>query len=436
MRRRRFLKLATGSSPFIAGCSANTGQPTGTRASSTVTPTATSTRSATPTETPTESGGSSQPPGDNSETLFVDPGGDDDNPGNESDPLASIQTAIDRAQPGETIQVAAGEYHEATESGHAVETVRDGQPDSPITITGPEEAVLYGSWEDAALRINHSHIHLRGLTVDGLLDPSQPDDPESYSNLMLIHTIPPTSRSHVEDIVCAPAAIGNSRKPLMLFERTKHLEIGPLRVMGLAGADYVLGDRETHVGEIIYLGQPLFEAPEGYPWDTIDYTSHVHVHHVDNSEGHPHSELVNAKIGTHDVLVEYCSSHGGAQNNDGEPNAEIRFESTDATLRWCDLRNGSDLGIHVWGDWNDPISEERDPERISERVGDNHAIYGNRFENFTNGAMRIDAALSEQRFVCGNDIIGPPGNAPETTCSSEVPAGDGIGHLGGDSPWV
>lgn len=368
-------------------------------------------------------------------TYHVAPEGRDANPGSEDGPLATIQAGLEKAQPGDTIQVAPGEYHEAIEAGHAIETVRDGDPDSPITITGSEEAILYASWDDAALRINHSHIHLRGLTVDGLLDSSKPDEPESYSDLMLIHTIPPTTQSQIEDIVCAPKAIGNSRKPLMLFERTKYLEVGPLRVMGLAGADYVLGDRETHVGEIIYLGQPLFEEPEGYPWDTIDYTSHVHVHHVDNSEGHPHSELVNAKIGTHDVLVEYCSSHGGAQNNDREPNAEVRFESSDATLRWCDLRNGSDLGIHVWGDGNDPISEERDPERISERVGDDHSIYGNRFENFANAAMRIDAALSEQQIVCGNEINGPPGNAPESPCPTDIPEGDGIGHLGGDSPW-
>lgn len=430
MNRRSILKsVSTAGIAGIAGCQDNRsgrGEP-----KSTSTETAGQT-----TATNAESGEAPENP-ENS-TYYIGPDGADSNSGSMEKPLATIQAGLDEAQPGETVFVQSGEYQESDGAWQSTVTVRDGKPDAPITITGPEDAVLYPAEDSSALRIKHSHIHLRGLTIDGLLDPDNPDDPESYARGRLILTIPPDREENIEDIVLAPAAIGNARRALILCERTSHMEIGPLRIMGLAGADYVLGDRETHAGEIIYLGNPLLvrareEDFDGYPWETIDYTSHVHIHHIDNSEGHPHSELVNAKTGTHDILVEYCTSHGGAQNNDHTPNAEIRFENSDSTLRWCDLRNGQHSGVYLWGRIDDPLPEKRDPKRLTEQVGTGQSVYGNLLQDFEDRA--IEGPDSETNTICGNKVSGPLGIATGDDCSKDLPEGDGVGHLGGNSPW-
>jgi len=44
--------------------------------------------------------------------------------------------------------------------------------------------------------------------------------------------------------------------------------------------------------------------------------------------------------------------------------------------------------------------------------------------------------IDAQRHVCGNDIEGSTNGDPEKECPAELPAGDGIGHTGGDSPYT
>jgi hypothetical protein len=93
--------------------------------------------------------------------LYVDPAGTDTATGGESDPLRTIQAALDRAQAGTTIHLAAGVYHEEPH------TVRDGTPDARIAVEGPTSgtAILYG--EHRIFNIDHSWITLRGFTIDG-----------------------------------------------------------------------------------------------------------------------------------------------------------------------------------------------------------------------------------------------------------------------------
>jgi hypothetical protein len=53
-------------------------------------------------------------------------------------PLQTIQTAIDKAKPGDTIYVRAGDYYENIKINHS------GTKDKPITIVGEKGAVIYG----------------------------------------------------------------------------------------------------------------------------------------------------------------------------------------------------------------------------------------------------------------------------------------------------
>lgn len=437
MDRRRYLTLATLGTGLLAGCNESSDSTLTTEAEEPKdTATTTATTSGTPTETPRS----------NPSTIFIsEKSGTAGGAGTRNDPLAAIQNAIDKAQPGEIVHVLSGEYRLDTE----IATVRSGVPEAPITITGPKDAIIRAPRAGPAIRIKHSHIHLRGLSIDGLVAPDEPKKVSSYSRGTLVHCRPPAdSDKYLENIVFAPDKIGNSQRPLTLFERTKHLEIGPFRVSGVAGAQYLYGDRAGHAGEIVYLGQPpIAYEKDSYPWDEIDQTRHVHVHHIDNSAGHPHSEIVNAKVGTRDVLVEYCTDGGGSQNTETRASASIRLESYDATARWCTLRNGQGYAIHVQAANKRWLADRSDPIVDPERIGTGHQLYGNDVAGFGNKELVFDFTTpSDQDAICGNTISTmyhrPPVEAepiegdPSKQCSTSLPSGNGVGHTGGDSPWA
>jgi hypothetical protein len=79
-------------------------------------------------------------------------------------PFATLQKALDVAQAGATINLAAGTYREA------VITKRAGTAAAPITVKGPQEgrdkAVLYGLG-GRVFSIDHSYYTLTGFTIDG-----------------------------------------------------------------------------------------------------------------------------------------------------------------------------------------------------------------------------------------------------------------------------
>ncbi|MFC3958074.1 hypothetical protein [Halovivax cerinus] len=326
------------------------------------------------------------------------------------------------AEPGDEVRVTSGEYTDP------FRTVRSGEQGAPITITGPADAV-----QRRIGIVNHSHIHIKGITFNGLRNPDSPDDPSSYETV-LVHCTPPENReTYLENIVCAPAGVGNSRRPLMLFERTKNLEIGPLEVIGMAGAEFILNEEsQSQAGEVIYIGQPTTTVErDSYPWETLDQTRNVHVHHIDNSAGHPHSELVNTKLGTRNILIEYCTNGGGTQNNGSHPSAAVRFESHNATLRWSDLRNGEGYGVEVVGqrDW---LRDRDDPVMDPDQAGTGHSIYTNRIVDFGEKAIQFTAPVADQRILCGNKITGEADGSSTTTCPTDVPSGSGIGHASGE----
>ena len=102
--------------------------------------------------------------------YFVAPNGADTNSGTSAaTPFKTIQKALDKAQPGTTITLAAGTYKEA------VATKVAGTAGAPITVKGPEtgkaasgryRAVLV-SPAGRAFSINHSYYTLDGFTIDG-----------------------------------------------------------------------------------------------------------------------------------------------------------------------------------------------------------------------------------------------------------------------------
>lgn len=441
MNRRAFLACGASGLGVIAGCSTRPDEPSRSTDS-----TRTNTRPTThsPTRTPDETESETESKSGDSRTIYVSPDGSEDNPGTRESPVRFIKHAVEDAMPGDTVYLLPGQYFQR------VATSRPGKPDAPITITGSPDAVVSGrKGEEYAtpFNIKHSYYRLTGITIDGLQDPSRPDDPMAYARAG-IH-VRPIKDEYVKGLVIKPSRIGNFRGNMIKLGWVENVEVGEFRVIGPSGLRYLLTDKVGHWGEIVYVGSsPLSELndPEGLSEEfrAEDNSNHVHIHHIDNSAGHGHSEIVNTKLGTHDVLVEYCTDGGGSQNTESYHAGSINLQSYGATVRWCDLRNGKGDGIKI-GDWTAVKSQEEKPESElteAERLaGTDNEIYGNRVIGFDDYAFRFPQSKNgqtpdAQRFFCGNEYDGPTDGEPGKSCPDAVPEGDGIGHSGGDSPWV
>lgn len=462
MNRRRFLALTTAAGALVAGCTERQDSTTPSRTVGTTSRRTDDARSDEATDGPSESNPTAN---DTPERIVVDnASGSDENPGTDEQPLATIQEGLNRAQPGDTVHVEAGEYRQT------FETQRHGRADAPITITGPPDAVVKGADSDPNDRvgiIKHHYTHLTGLTLDGLWRPSKPDDPDSY-RFILVHVAGEagvTGDEYLRGVRVAPHAVGNAQGFVNLT-MTTHAEVGPFKVIGLAGRSYTVGDANGHGGEIVYVGTPPPAFRNAMPIEGPDESHDIRVHHIDNSEGHPHSELVDIKQGAHDVTVEYCTDGGGGYVTDESTNASVSIAGHDCIVRWNDLRGGdvpSDAklptaGVKVDADvYADDLPACVPDDGPQECVGFGNAIYGNRIRGFdrtwrdwTGKAVFFEAYFNEsldretppnvypkdQKAICGNEYTGETHADPDKPCPDWVPDGDGVGHTGGDSPWV
>ncbi|MFB6211012.1 MAG: hypothetical protein ABEI76_05695 [Halobacteriales archaeon] len=345
--------------------------------------------------------------------------------------------------PGDTVYLLPGQYFQQ------VETKRPGEPDAPITITGPPDAVVSGPKGEEysnPFSIKHSYYRLTGITIDGFQDPSRPDDPMAYARAGI--NVRPIKDEYVKGLVIKPSRIGNFRGNMISLHWVENVEVGEFRVIGPSGLRYLLTDKVGHWGEIVYVGtSPLQELNEpgglSEEFRAEDNSNNIHIHHIDNSSGHGHSEIVNTKLGTYDVLVEYCTDGGGSQNTESYHAGSIHLQSYGATVRWCELRNGMGHGVKV-GDGTAVKRQEEKPEseltEAERRAGTDNEIYGNRVIGFDEYAFRFPRSdhgqtPDAQRLFCGNEFDGPTDGEPGKSCPDGVPGGDGIGHTGGNSPW-
>lgn len=406
---RRSLVAALGSAGIstIAGCSSGEG----------TSPTSRNTRSATatPTEpessTPTDTEEPTATPHENPDTTFVGPNGDDSNPGTRDAPLSLIKTALQATDPGETVYLLPGEYHQA------ILTMRDGEPGKPITITGPADAVVRPPPPEidtpTLVNIQHNHFHLRGLSLNGLIEPDRKfEDHGAYVTRCV--SISPVGRfeegiDYLNDVVVEPAGIGYASGPLIQTQRIRNASIGNFKVIGPAGMAFdrrVDNFEHGHVREIVYIGSPETHRNEPfYKYETLDRSRNIRIHHIDNSAGYPHNELVDVKLGSSNVTVEYCTDRNAGHNTEGTVSAALDIKGNNCTIRWNDIQDCPvPISFGAWGP-----SDDIDQTEWSR----NNAVYGNVIRNFAAGPFRLrdkpewdigPASFEAQRVICGNEI--------------------------------
>jgi hypothetical protein len=451
MRRRRFLTLTAASFGLVSGCSdtSDSNTPTQTNpATESHTDQSTSRKQTEPeTETPEDSTTEQEPTEEETEqersTLVVSPTGSDENAGTSESPLGSIQEALDRAEPGTTISLQPG-VHTTAEPGRPVGiTRRSGTPDAPIRITGPPEAIVRGPPTELSSKplfhIIHSHVHIDGITLNGLTKPTEAENHRWYRPQLVLCS-PPTWKDSYPDyltnVKIKPRAVGNARKKLISAYRANRLEIGEFEIIGPAGVGWFHGEQTGYVlGSIVSLGRSSnnFGKPH-YPWEGPDESHDIRVHHIANLEEHRHTELVVTHSGNHDVTIEYCTDTGGMTRSG------VHLAAAQSKVRWCEFTNSPENGVSVTVP---PMKERGSYEAFStipekRFPGRNNNIYGNKLVENEGGWIGfsspewIENGLEQQGTVCGN--ITDRETASE--CPASVPHAETIGYTGGDSPWM
>lgn len=323
-------------------------------------------------------------------SIHVDPTGSDSNDGLSADsPLATIQAGLALARPGDNVVLAPGEYLED------VDSVRDGAADAPITVVGPADAVVRGSWEDdddddRVVEIGHDHHVLCGFTIDGLS--GDPALEASYHD-KLLYVMGAALEDKPDPVVGLRVLFVTLRNAggecvrLKYFTREAeiaHSTVGPCGIFDFT--DGFSGDGKN--GEGVYIGTAP-EQLERNPTDTPDESNDNWIH--DNAFDTRGNECVDIKEGASGNLVESNTCTGqrdpesGGMDSRGSGNAFF-----DNEIFGC-----AGAGVRLGGDG---------PED-----GTNNEVRANDLHDNQNGGIKLEAW--PQADICENAIEDNDGGA-------------------------
>lgn len=364
--------------------------------------------------------------------IWVAPGGEGGD-GSREAPFATLGPALNAAGAGDTVYLQSGEHRFNGQTRAA------GDPGNPIEITGPPDAVVraYDADAGAVLRINHSHVHVTGLTFDGLVDRDrQWESPEAW--IRTVAEISPGPRfesdgvDYLEDVVFEPHAVRNSRIEFVNIERTRDASLGGFTVTGPAGAGFhpdMNDPVESHIGHMFDVGTSTPTIKDYRPYDGLDRSGNVRIHHVDNSAGYHHSKFVVGRVGTEQITVEYCTDRNAGNETSGQERVSaVAIGGNNCTVRGNDIgdcRQG--VGLSAWTP--DDMADASNWAR-------NNDVYTNRFQRVSGDVFWfVDTSPDAQRAFCDNQLIGIDSSDYEyatSGCPDSVSAVDGIGHTVGE----
>lgn len=199
-------------------------------------------------------------------------------------PGESIQAAIELAQPGDTVELKDGEYTED------LVTVRDGEPDKRITLSGGRGAVLKGTGKESRLfQIHHSYTTVDGFVLDGKI--GKGDKAEHYVDkgiyahgnreTRVITQYGEEFRSAIDGLIISNMKIVNFGGECTRFRYfVTNLEFFGSHLENCGVYDFVFNGMKAVNGETIYLGTSSNQISDGKnPTDEIDQTRFIHIHH-------------------------------------------------------------------------------------------------------------------------------------------------------------
>jgi hypothetical protein len=290
-------------------------------------------------------------------------------------PLASIQRAVDLAQPGDVVELAAGDYLQD------VVSKRDGTPAAPITIRGPAEAVLKGGGGDRIFEIHHDYLRLQGFTIDGQW--GDPNTADGYRE-KLLYVVGRQPRDGVTGLKVLNMAFRNGGGEclrLRYFARGNEVAGSSFVGCGVHDFKFAAGKRN---GEAIYIGTAPEQRANGEnPTADVDQSNSNWIH--DNSFDTQGNECVDIKEGSSGNLVERNSCTGQRDPKSGGFDAR----GSGNIIRDNKSFGNAGAGIRLGGDTpNDGIDNQ---------------VSGN--EIYDNAAGGIKLIHGPQR-LCGNILRG------------------------------
>src|SRR5262245_6664203 len=275
-----------------------------------------------------------------------------------------IQSALNRAQPGDTIELAAGDYYED------LVTVRSGKPGAPITLHGPQNAVLHGAGGARVFQVFHDYITFDGFTFDGLA--GDPTKASSYRD-KLLYAIGTSPQDGVEHLRVLNMTFRNSGgEALRLRYFAKHNEVAYSHFENIGIADFRFGAGGKN-GEAIYLGTSNNQWADGKnPTAEPDGSTDNWIHHnTFNTRG---NEAVDIKEGAYGNLVEYNTVTGQTDPESGGLDAR----GDNNTFRYNTIFGNKGAGVRLGGALVG-----------GHQYGQGNNVYGNTIRDNANGGIKL-----------------------------------------------
>lgn len=305
--------------------------------------------------------------------LHVSPHGADSNAGDDwNRPVKSIQRALELAQPGARVAIAAGEYFEDLRS------VRDGHPDAPISLVGAAGAVIRGAGDARVFEIRHSHLELVNLEIDGRI---QKTGGRTRFRDKLIYIMGQSERVGVTGVRLLHMRLRNAGGECVRMKYFAHRNEVAYSTITDCGVDDFHGDGGAKNGEGIYIGTAP-EQLERNPTSSLDRSNGnwIHHNHIDTRG----NECIDIKEASRFNLIEHNACTGQLD----EHAAGISSRGNDNIIRFNLIWGNRGAGIRFGGD--------------TARDGiDNHA-YGNVLRDNAYSAFKIMAV--PQSRICGNRV--------------------------------
>lgn len=306
--------------------------------------------------------------------LFVQPKGNDSASGLvATEPLRTIQQALNMAMPGDTVILLAGEYRQD------VQSVRAGEAQTPIRISGLPGAVIKGAGKGRIVEIRHSYIELIGFTIDG--QAGDGDSADDYRDKLVF--IKGKKELGIRGVRLLNMDLRNAADECIRIKyQARDNEVAHSRIQHCGMHDFMFNHGNNN-GEAVYIGTaPEQVVADFNPSRDVDHSNNNWIHNnVIESHG---SECVDIKEGSQFNLIEHniCSQQK-------DPNVGgISIRGNNNTIRHNLVFDNLGAGIRLGGDT---------PED-----GINNRVYGNHLANNQGGALKL--MRLPQELVCGNII--------------------------------
>ena len=304
------------------------------------------------------------------------------------EPGQSIQAALELAQPGDTVELKDGEYIEDLVS------VRDGEVDKRITLTGNREAVVKGTGKEGRhVQILHDYITVNGFTLQGQIGPGDKEehfvDKGLYAHgnrqTRVIKKYGTEYRSAIDGLIISNMKIMNfGAECVRLRDHVTSAEIFGCEILNCGVWDFVFGNMESVNGESVYIGTSQNQWADGKNFlSGPDECKYIHVHHnVLLSEA---NELDVKESSSH-VLVEHnvCSTQK-------DPNSACLDARSDTVVfRYNEVHGNQGAGVRIGGHTHE-----------GHVYGQEVEVYGNIFADNAQGAIKVQTGGNTHK-MCEN----------------------------------